>query len=123
MAEIHEEHLEEVLNSSFEIVDGLLLRKGCWSDKSLKEWKETLDGEKSRIESVINYIHLVQFYWLAEDEYLEQEDLLLIGYRIQAAWKKKLAIDFPELDIDVIFESDIEPDGYIGDMNVTVQQA
>ncbi|MFK8011494.1 MAG: hypothetical protein AB8B80_05600 [Marinicellaceae bacterium] len=107
------------MNSNFEIIDGLILRKGAWSAKTLNDWQRTFIDDRE-IESIINHVTLVQFYWLKDDEYLEHNDLLVIGKQIKEAWETELNKTYPEKSIEVFFNSDMEKDGFIGNMNVTV---
>jgi len=37
-----EDEFLRITSTKFELVDGLLLRKGAWTEESLKEWKNSL---------------------------------------------------------------------------------
>ena len=116
---IQEEYLE-IASVDFEIVDGLLLRKGAWNAETLASWVDKLSTNLASIEKVINHFHLHQLFWFQNDEIdATYDDLLEIGSMIKSEWQSKLDIHFPHLDITVFFDETNHEDRCVKDFNVT----
>jgi hypothetical protein len=52
---LREDEFERVAHSEFSIVKECVLREGQWTEKTLNDWFDATNGDKSAIESVVNH--------------------------------------------------------------------
>lgn len=122
MTEVNEEYLKEVSECCFQLVGEFVLREGSWTEDTLREWRRVLNDDVSKIESVINHVHLTGFFWLSKGGYIDHEDLLMVGEKIRSSWVSTLASRFPDRTFGVVFDDGVLNDGWAGDMSVTACQ-
>lgn len=71
-------------------------------DAHYSSWMEHLKGDKSRVEFVINHVHILDMF--ANEDFEPSEDVIMhVGKLLQDMWSCKLARDFPERPIQVEF--------------------
>ncbi|MEW8148082.1 MAG: hypothetical protein AB2788_20265 [Candidatus Thiodiazotropha endolucinida] len=121
MSEVNIEYKDEVMSAEFELVGHFVLRKGAWTESTLKEWEDQLGANHESIESVINHFHIQSLFWLSEEDNLSVSEMEQIGREVKAAWENTLRASFPERNFKVTISSAAE-DGWVGEMAVTVCQ-
>ncbi|WP_425146657.1 hypothetical protein [Deinococcus sp.] len=73
-----------------------------FSPNSFDAWMKMLNGNKTRVEAVINHRHITDFFLNAEEKpSLEQIEYL--GELLRKIWTLKLQNDFPLSDVRVEF--------------------
>ena len=98
-------------------VEGCYLLTPNYAKTSLTHWLDSLEGDKSRVEAVINHVHITDLFENPTGNRGEYDWKVYeyIGLVMQQSWRAALQMQFPEVDFDVEFSSD--PEDY--DLTVT----
>ncbi len=114
------EEFSRITSVEFEIVEGLLLRKGAWTNDTLKGWKVKLRGDYSSIEKLINHYHLRQLFWYENGRLMGSfKEFIEIGELVKLKWQETLYKQFPDLRATVFFDAPRGEQTYLDDFNVT----
>jgi hypothetical protein len=92
-------------------IEGCVLLREHYDPANFQEWLEKLEGDKSKVERVINHVHLWDLFKLDEENIPEKaiEDLARV---LSLCWKCALREQFAGLDFDmrlVLDESEYGP--------------
>ncbi len=93
-------------------VEGCYLLAPNYAKTSLTDWLDSLEGDKSRVEAVINHVHIYDLFENPTKNHGEY-DLKVYEYlalTLQQSWRAALQMQFPEVKFDVTFAT--EPDDY-----------
>ena len=88
-------------------------RDGCvflaFDEARYQEWLRTLEGDRARVEAMMNHRHIVDSLPQAVEE--PSRDLVLaFGRLLREAWDAKLQRDFPDRKFVVSFPEDHSDD-------------
>ena len=92
--------------------EGCYLFAPNYSRASLTDWLDSLEGDKSRVEAVMNHVHIYGLFENPTKNYGEY-DLKVYEYfapTMQQTWQAALQMQLPEVKFDVVFAT--EPDDY-----------
>jgi hypothetical protein len=71
--------------------------------KNYQEWLAHTQGDKARVEKVMNHRHIVDLFSRSHHEPPTREAVLYLGRLMKEIWQTKLTRDFPNRRIAVIF--------------------
>lgn len=84
----------------FEEVRGCVLLANRHAEASVDQWWDQLDGDRSRIESVLNHLHLWDVF-PSDDDIDDREAFRDLARVMQAAWRSALASEYPDRTFEV----------------------
>ncbi|MCP4305869.1 MAG: hypothetical protein GY925_15465 [Actinomycetia bacterium] len=89
---------------------GCVLLPWQFEQSTFDEWWESLDGDRSRIEDVINHTHLWDLFASRPDDPLEQHAIESLGRLVANSWERVLGADFPDRSFTVTCSNDPDTD-------------
>lgn len=92
-----------------EVEDCVLLRER-YSPSQFQDWWKELDGDRSRIEGMVNHVHLWDLFDL-DDEGLPDEAVQDLAQVLVSTWRCALQQRFPDRDFEVSVVLD-DPEEY-----------
>lgn len=81
-------------------VKGCVLLRERYDPRNFKGWWEQLGGDPTRIESVINHVHLWDLFE-PDEENVPEEAIESLARVLCSSWKCALCHRFPDRDFDV----------------------
>lgn len=84
----------------FEEARGCVLLAGRNSAAAVDEWWDQLDGDPSRIESVLNHVHLWDVF-PADDDVNDREAFIALARLMGTGWRSALASEYPHRRFEV----------------------
>jgi hypothetical protein len=88
----------------FVIFDDCVLGEG-FSKDAYAGFLRSSPGDKTAVEHTINHIHLSHLF-PAQEKRPTKAQILFLGNRLREFWSCKLARDFPDRKIEVVFNGD-----------------
>ena len=87
--------------------DGCIIVGGAPDPDNYQSWLRSTNGEKHRVEAVLNHLHLVDLFSVAK---ATSQQLEYLGSKIQRKWLLKAQAEFPSRNIVVDFYRGNEED-------------
>ena len=84
----------------FEEIRGCVLLADRDMAESVDRWWDQLDGDRSRIENVLNHVHLWDVF-PSDDEFDDADAFRDLAQLMQAGWRSALAREYPHRAFDV----------------------
>lgn len=91
-------------------VEGCVLLRERYNPSNFRGWWDELDGDRSRIEGLINHVHLWDLCGCSEDE-VSDEALQDLARILALTWRCALQHEFPDQTFDVRLVLD-DPEEY-----------
>lgn len=88
---------------SFERFGRYVFRSGGFTGETVRKWEQACDGERRRIEALVNHIHISDIHYGTGPS---ETQLRYLGRILKAVYEAKLARDFPELAFTVSFNDE-----------------
>lgn len=85
----------------FEEARGCILLAGRNAVASIEQWWGQLDGDPSRVERVLNHLHLWDLF-PSDDVVIDAEAFRSLAMLMEAGWRSALAIEYPHRTFEVI---------------------
>ena len=73
------------------------------SKKTYLEWRNSTNGNKTAIESVLNHLHIIDLFPNI-DTTVTIDQIVFIGKKLKEMCQAKLNLDFPDRKITVVFD-------------------
>jgi hypothetical protein len=86
----------------FFVYDDCIFREDI-SKKNYLEWRNSTNGNKTAIESVLNHLHIIDLFPNV-DTTVTIDQIVFIGKKLKDMWQAKLNLDFPDRKITVVFD-------------------
>ncbi len=96
---------------SFVLIKGCVLLERRYEPKNFEKWWQELKGDRKRIESVINHVHLYVLFPADPEMGDTDEPFVELGEILAACWSCALSKAFPERKFDVSVTNDEEDYG------------
>lgn len=94
----------------FIVVDGCVLLAEHYDPLNFQEWKNKLNGDGKRIESIINHVHVHDLFLRANDRTSDPSIYEVIGTTMKKCWRCALSEAFPQKKFKITYGT--EPDEY-----------
>jgi hypothetical protein len=95
-----------------------ILRRAT-SDENYGSWMGALNNDTSKVEAMMNHLHLVDMFH--SSEYKPSKALLVcLGKKMKEMWSSKLALDFPDRRFEV--ELSVAETDNLTDIEITFYQ-
>jgi hypothetical protein len=86
--------------------DGCILRGNGVDEENYRAFMTQTSGDKTRVEAVMNHLHIVDLFSRSHHESPTREVVLYLGELMKEIWQVKLDHDFPGRRITVNFFQD-----------------
>jgi hypothetical protein len=91
-------------------VDDCVLLKENFIRTSFEEWRDAFQGDRARIEAMINHTQVWDLFPNAEDDHLDEKVFVFIGRTLESCWTAALRAGYPHRTFVVEYAD--EPDEY-----------
>jgi hypothetical protein len=88
---------------SFERFGRYVFRNGGFTEESVRSWEEACDGDRRRIEAVVNHVHIADIHYGTGPS---EAQLRYLGRILKSVHEAKLAQDFTDLAFTVAFNDE-----------------
>jgi len=95
------------LSPTFREVRGCVLLPWAYEEATFDEWWSVLEGDRRRIESMVNHLHLWDVF---PHDSADSDGLVALGRALELHWAAAAQFQFPDRQFDVDF-SEIGDDG------------
>jgi hypothetical protein len=86
--------------------DGCIFLGESLDDASYRSWLAQTQGDKKKVEAVLNHRHILDLFSRSHHEPPTQEIVLYVGRLMKDILQAKLSRDFPNRKVTVIFAED-----------------